>query len=377
LAAEFGAYGLGYSLLEHGADPALPGGDGATPLEIARKWLVLDPEAVLRPQVEGEDRVVMVTRSRAADGTELIQVESRRPDGGVAGVSAGISAEVSAAVSAQRGHAALATVLEEALGIRTPVEELVERALPYYGVEEGGDTTWWAVVHVLQGRGDEETLAALTPMCGHPDPLRREFAVNVLGEFGFGAGNPPLPERTLPLLRRLALEETEPRVLEAVLAGLAHHADVRALPEVLAVVERDGRKATVHDAMALSAVLSANAEESPGKSAGERDVAVDEGLSALIRLTEDGEAEVRDWATMGLAGLPADTDRIRDALARRLTDDDITTVAEAARGLADRGDRRAIDGIHRVLSETDDAYARDLVLCAAGELGLALDGVSL
>jgi HEAT repeat protein len=133
------------------------------------------------------------------------------------------------------------------------------------------------------------------------------------------------------------------------------------LPEVLAVVSRAGRKATVHDAMALSAVLPAGDED---------------GLAALIRLTEDADPEVRDWATMGLAGLAADTGRIRDALARRLADTDITTVAEAVRGLAGRGDRRAIDGIHRVLSETDDAYARDLALGAAGELGLSLDGIS-
>lgn len=349
LAARFGAFGVGWSLLEHGADPAKPGDDGATPLEIAREWLGVDLEATLREQVTGPDRVVVVTRSHAGDGTELINVEARSPDG-----SGG-------EVSRQRGHAALATLLEEAAVLRTPVEELVARVLPYRDVDEDGET-WWAAVHALRNRGDSETLAALDRLCESPDPLRREFAIDVLGEFGFGAEARPFLERTLAILRRLALEETEPDVLESVLAGLAHHADPRALPEVLAVVAREGRKATVHDAMALAAVLPADGEE---------------GLAELIRLTEDADPEVRDWATMGLAGLEADSAGIREALAGRLADDDITTVAEAVRGLAGRGDRRAIEGIHRVLSETDDAYARDLALEAAGELGLSLDGISL
>ncbi len=348
LAVRYGAFGVGWSLLEHGADPAEPDDDGATPLQIAREWLDVDLEAALREQVAGEDRIVVVTRSHAEDGTELVNVEARSPDGS------------GSEVSRQRGHAALATLLEEATGLRVPVEELVRRALPYRDVDEDGET-WWAVVHVLRNRGDGETLAALAGLCESPDPIRREFAVDALGEFGFGTEARPFVERTLPILCRLAVEETEPAVLRSVLAGLAHHADPRALPEVLAVVTRHGRKATVHDAMALAAVLPSGDED---------------GLAALIRLTEDADPEVRDWATMGLAGLAADTDRVREALARRLADTDITTVAEAVRGLAGRGDRRAIDGIHRVLSETDDAYARDLALGAAGELGISLDGIS-
>ena len=80
-------------------------------------------------------------------------------------------------------------------------------------------------------------------------------------------------------------------------------------------------------------------------------------------MTEDSDEEVREWATMGLAGLPEDTEQIRDALAARLDDEDLNTVAEATRGLAVRDDGRAQRGADRVLAESDedDDYIRDLV----------------
>jgi HEAT repeat protein len=86
-----------------------------------------------------------------------------------------------------------------------------------------------------------------------------------------------------------------------------------------------------------------------------------EGMSLLIEMSQDEDSEIRDWATAGLAGLEADTPQIREALAARLTDEDLRTVAEAARGLAIRGDERADQGVRRVLDESDDEYARDLV----------------
>ncbi|GAA0370099.1 hypothetical protein GCM10009530_20250 [Microbispora corallina] len=353
LAARYGAYGIVWSLLEHGADPSLPGTDGAAPLEIARRWAAADLEAALRAeaaaQVEGEC-TLLVGRSRAADGTQLVTVEARRPDGSGYGLTR------------QLGHAAVATVLETALGVRPSAGELLRRVLPYRELD-GEDETWWAAVYALRQRHDDETFAAAARLCEGDDPVGREFGADVLAEFG-QEGRGSYHERTLPLLREMARREDDPQVLDAVLHALGHHADERALPEVLAVVERPGRRPTVSDAMALAAVLPPDD---------------DEGLAALVRLSECPDDEVRDWATMAVAGLAADTPRIREALAARLGDPDPATAAEAAHGLAARGDRRAIEGIHRVLCETrrlpgDQSYARELALEAAQELGLEISG---
>ncbi|WP_311922135.1 ankyrin repeat domain-containing protein [Microbispora sp. H10836] len=372
LAAIFGAYGIVWSLLEHGADPSAPGWDGATPLEIATRLAAVDLEAMLREEVsarvEGE-HTVLVAHGSAPDGTRRVTVEARGADGGYS-------------ITRQRGHAAVATVLESALGLRPPADALLRRVLPYRDLDED-DETWWAAVHALQSRHDEETFLALARLCESDDPVEREFGVDVLAEFGQetrpgreavretwigqesgpgrDAGRAPDRDRTLTILRDMARQEIEPAVVEALLHAFGHHADERALPEVLSIVNSPGRKPTAHDPIALAAVLPPDDED---------------GLATLIRLSECPDDEVRDWATMGIAGLSADTARIRDALITRLADRDLTTVAEAARGLAGRGDRRALDGIHRVLCEAgaDQDYARDLALEAAQELGLEISG---
>ncbi|WP_319018493.1 ankyrin repeat domain-containing protein [Microbispora sitophila] len=367
LATIFGAYGIVWSLLEHGADPSAPGWDGATPLEIAARLATVDLEAVLREEVsarvEGE-HTVLVAHGSAPDGTRSVTVEARGAGGGYS-------------IIRQHGHAAIATVLEAALGLRPSADVLLRRVLPYRDLDED-DETWWAAVHALQSRHDEETFLALARLCESDDPVEREFGVDVLAEFGqeaglgkeagigqgavsLGAGHDPYRDRILEILRDMARHETEPAVVEALLHAFGHQADERALPEVLKIVNSPGREPTVHDPIALAAVLPPDDED---------------GLTTLIRLSQCADDEVRDWATMGIAGLPADTAAIRDALVTRLTDRDLTTVAEAARGLAGRGDRRAIEGVHRVLCEAraDQDYARDLALEAAQELGLEISG---
>lgn len=358
LAARFGAYGIVWSLLEHGADPALPGSTGQTALEIARRWSSVDLEAAMREEVAaqaGGDHTVVTSGCTGPDGTRLLTVEARCPDGS------------GFAVSRQYGHAAIATCLEIAVGIRPPIAELLERVLPYREIDED-DETWWAAVHALQRRHDDETFEAVARLCDGGNPVEREFGADVLAEFDQDLDRDPYHDRALAVLRDMARQESDPRVIEAVLHALGHLADERALPEVLDIVNLPGRTHTVNDPVALTAVLPPDDEE---------------GIAALIRLSEHGDPEVRDWATVGIAELAADTPPIREALAARLGDNGLTTVAEAALGLAARGDRRAIGGIHRVLCEApgaqpgdaprgDYAYACDLALEAAGELGLEI-----
>ncbi|WP_344317800.1 ankyrin repeat domain-containing protein [Acrocarpospora pleiomorpha] len=407
-AARFGAYGIVWSLLEHGADPAKPDESGARALEIALDLSEADIEALLTSQIDtgpskprnerGEIRVsesalaehvqgervqrdqgdqgerawgqhiraesargkgaqdesdshgviLVVSRSHAADGTELVEVEA---DG--------------IRLAMQRGHAAVATILEDALGIRTSVAELVARALPYRDRDADGET-WWAAVHSVQNRHDDETFRAAVELCASSDPMTRDFGVNVLSQFGFTADSRPYLERTLPALQRLAEREADLRVLDSVLSALGQQGDPRALPEVLAIIGRPGREQSFRDPIALCAVLP------PGHA---------EGLSALIALSRHPSPEVRDYATNGLANLSSDDPEILEALSARLSDPDLSTTAEAAAALATRHDRRAIDAIHRILCETDpddpdDDYIRDLALEAAAHLNLDLSDLT-
>jgi len=334
LAARRGALGVVRELLAAGADPATYDGDGDTPLDIAVDWVGVHLESALLDQIAQDDWEYVVARQFATDGTELVTVAGRSPDG-----------SETEQVQAQRGHAAIATLLEDATDTFTPVEQLVGRALAHRDVDEDAET-WWVVADSLARRGDEETYEALTRLCLSEDAREREFGVDAIAQFGVTEDDKPYLDRTLPLLRKMTTTEGNPHVLRSVLAALGHQGDPRALPHVLDIIGRPGHQRTMTDAIALADVL-------PPEHA--------EGLALLIDMTRDPERDVRDWATSGLAGLDADTPEIREALAARLDDTDLRTVAEATRGLARRGDARAEQGAKRVLAESDDPYDKELV----------------
>ncbi|GAA3180092.1 ankyrin repeat domain-containing protein [Nonomuraea roseoviolacea] len=335
LAARRGALGVVRVLLDSGADATKYDGDGDTPLDVAADWVGVHLESALLDQIGQDDWEYVVARQFAKDGTELVTVAGRSADG-----------EQSEQVQAQRGHAAIATLLEEATGVHAPVDRLVARALAHRDTDEDAET-WWIVADALGRRGDEETYEALARLCASEDAREREFGVDAIAQYGVDEdGGKPYLERTLPLLQRMATTESNPQVLRSVLSALGHQGDPRALPQVLDIVNRPGHRRTMTDAIALADVLPPDHAE---------------GLALLVAMTRDDDEEVRDWATSGLASLEADTPEIREALAARLDDTDLRTVAEATRGLAERGDARAARGVERVLAESDDDYARDLV----------------
>ncbi|MFF7180504.1 ankyrin repeat domain-containing protein [Streptomyces sp. NPDC008121] len=203
-------------LLEHGADPDRPGPDGLPPLVAAarrgstssvralldhgaaaredalheaRRWIGVDVAgAVLRGLLDayGSQPYEAVVRRVREDGGITVVVDLLRPDG-----TPGSGNEQ------QTGHAAIATLLETALGIRVPPEELAARALR---CEDPELDDWTEAVAALAGRGDEETFRAAAAWCAADDGLRRALGASVLGSLeGFTAPS-------LAVLCRLAAE---------------------------------------------------------------------------------------------------------------------------------------------------------------------------
>ncbi|UYQ61557.1 HEAT repeat domain-containing protein [Streptomyces peucetius] len=256
----------------------------------------------------------------------------------------------------QTGHGAVATILEERLGIRTPYRSLEERALSHGRPERD---EWIEAVTALWRRGDEETFQAAAAGCASGEPLRQAFAVDVLGRLGFTAKTrgqvvQPFAARALPLLRELSREATDPELLQAAVLGLGHHGDPAALPEILRHAGHPDAGVRHRVALALCGLV-------PGDHT--------EGVRTLIALTRDSEPAVRDWATTALAGVDADTPEIREALAARVSDHDAETVAEAARGLAMRQDPRAEQVLARLLADEDpEGYAHDTAANAVRHL---------
>ncbi|MGX1884380.1 ankyrin repeat domain-containing protein [Streptomyces sp. NPDC055287] len=350
------------ALLEYGADPGLAAPGAESPLVVAarrgstetvrtllrhgasgwqealeetRHWLEVDVEEELRAGLletfgDGAERPETVTSRIEEDGGVTVVVELLR-DG-----------KPSAGTEQQTGHAAIATLLEERLGIRTPFEELAVRAL---GGGDPGRDEWMESVAALWRRGDEETFQAAAAWCASGDPLRQAFAADVLAQLGSEQGGNAFTARALPLLRELARQagETDAELAQAAVLALGHHGDPAALPEILRHAGHPDADVRHRVALSLIGLVPAGNRE---------------GAAALVALSRDPDAEVRDWATLALAGLDADTPEIREALADRLEDPDPDTAAEAARGLTVRGDARAVAALERLLRDGDpEGYA--------------------
>ncbi|MFE0734269.1 ankyrin repeat domain-containing protein [Streptomyces sp. NPDC058855] len=363
-AVRLGHTGTVRALLEHGADPDRPGPDGLVPLVAAarrgstgcvralldhgarslepalreaRRWIGADIAAELRRGLvagnEGGETYEAVVRRVREDGGVTVVVELLREDG-----------RPGRGDERQTGHAAVATLLEAALGRRTPHEELAARALRC-GDPELDD--WTTVVAELAGRADEETFVTAAAWCAYRDPLRRALGARILGALpGFGPG-------AVPVLRRLAVEgapggEREP--LLSVVTALGECGDPAAVPELLAAAGHPDPAVRRAVAAALAGIVP---------------VGHGEAVRVLLALSRDADARVRDWATLALAELPEDSPLVREGLAERLGDDDPETVAEAARGLAIRQDPRAVDALASILADGDpDGAPRETALAA-------------
>ncbi|MFG2644277.1 ankyrin repeat domain-containing protein [Streptomyces sp. NPDC048370] len=368
-------------LLEHGAAPSRPGPDGLPPLVAAarrgstasvrallefgagpaedalreaRRWIGVDiaeelrrglldtggPEGAGGPEGGPEGAPETVVRRVREDGGVTVVVDVLREDGAP-----------SRGNEQQTGHAAVATLLEGALGVRVAPEELASRALRC-GDPELDD--WKEAVRALGARDDEESFRAASAWCASQDPLRRALGARVLGALD------SFTPRGLPVLRRLAAEAArgegpatpgtarEPALSVAV--ALGQYGEAEALPEMLGLAAHPD----VEVRRALGCALT-------GPVPAGDPVAV----ATLVALSRDHDHGVRDWATLALAEVPEDTPVLREALAARLADDDEDTVAEAARGLAMRQDPRAIEVLASILADGDpEGTARDTALAA-------------
>ncbi len=341
-----GSFGTVRALLFHGARPTQDA------LAEARRWLATDVEARLRRELtqEADPADVFVRRIPEYAGI-TVSVEVLRPEGG------GYGREQ------QTGHGAIATVLEHELGVRAPFGELLDRAVQFADPE---NENWREAASELASRGDEVTYQAAAALTRDADALRCAFAVDVLGRLAHAA--PAFAGRVLPLLVSAAEralgdgEGAASTVLARTLVrALSEPGDGAAAPVVL-------RFATHADAGVRSATAASLHSLGPGEDPEEPEEPRDHKeprergdfeatAQTLARLTGDTDAVVRNRATIALAWCGDDSIEVRESLAARLGDHDKATVAEAARGLARRGDPRAVDALVRLLTHEEPGSA--------------------
>jgi HEAT repeat protein len=233
-------------------------------------------------------------------------------------------------------------------------EEILDRALalPAESHER------WDQVVALHRRGDHATFEAAADLIDSPDPARRVLGVDVLAQLG-AEGNVPVERRSFAapaaqlLLQRLANED-DAAVLGGIATAFGHLRDPRSIP----VLHRlRGHPDTRVRRGVVFGLLGAD-----------DDLAV----RTLIELSADTESHVRDWATFGLGTqIDRDDPALRDALIARLEDPDSDTRGEAIRGLAARGDTRAIPQLllelKRLAEHSDAGVIEEAVLVLASK----------
>ncbi|MFC7928781.1 hypothetical protein [Streptomyces cinereoruber] len=331
-AVDSGFVGLVLSLL--GDVTLLDAAARAELLARAREWHERGPVAVLRERTGSPGPVETV---RVRDGEWFTEYHEIRLGG----------------TTVRDGHTGVLTLLEQHFGLRPGADELAARACAPDHLD-GDHASWWQITSALAERQDDETWEAAAALCAHADPLYRRFGadvVNLLDAWDQESDGPsPFQRRNLELFLDWAAEERHPDVLAEVLAGLGNHEDPRIEPLGLAHLAHLDPKVRL--------VVPRTLERRALGDRGEWAYATPEALDAVLVLTRDPDAAVREVAAHDLASSGDSTPAVGDALAALLDDERWTTRVWAVFGLAGRDDPRCIEGAARVGPVTDyDAWA--------------------
>jgi HEAT repeat protein len=219
-------------------------------------------------------------------------------------------------------------------------------------LEDPDDEQYWAAIRVLHGRFGPEAFAQAQEWSQNPDAARRRAAADLLAQAHIGA--PEFEEPAGDLLIQMLRKEGDPEVLNSLAIALGHNGHAGRVP-LLAKLRRHP-----DDRVRYGVAYGLAGCDEP------------EAVEALIDLSADGDAEVRDWATFALGSqTELDEPAIREALYARASDSDEETQGEAILGLAIRSDPRVIPFIVEAAKEFPQVQFLVPLLQLKDELGEA------
>ncbi|MEV7709493.1 HEAT repeat domain-containing protein [Streptomyces sp. NPDC088270] len=213
---------------------------------------------------------------------------------------------------------------------------------------------YWALVwETAQEESGKTALRCGLGLLRSADVLERKVGCDVVGNVA--DAHESLRSEAATALMALAEVETAARVLSSLVCGLGRAQDPRAVP---VLVRLSGHEDADLRRQVASEITFVNSGLPDGPD-----------VQALIRLTQDQDPEVRNWAAFTLGfQLEQDTTAIRDALWKCTSDECGEVREEGARGLARRHDPRAVPLIARLLDSDDGSQV--FTLDAAAILGV-------
>jgi HEAT repeat protein len=140
-------------------------------------------------------------------------------------------------------------------------------------------------------------------------------------------GQPAFVQESTQVLLELADTEQNVDVLEDVARAFGYRRDPRGVAPLLGWCDHVDQRMRFFVAASLPSCADPHDERA---------------TRALVELTNDESGAVRDYALMGLRDLAVDGPEVREAMLRRVRDEDTSAAGEALLGLALLGDERGI-----------------------------------
>ena len=186
----------------------------------------------------------------------------------------------------------------------------------------------WDAVHSLCRIGTRQVFDKAVEWIESADRLERARGLDVIAQIGKTAEHPSnsFPQESYDAVVKAVQQERELHPLNSAISALGHIDDPRAVPLIAAFHSHPSEEIRFTVACALGCFPNEPLS-----------------VQTLLILMEDADADVRDWATFGLGVLgDQDSPEIRQALSRRVNDEDLDAREEALVSLAKRHDTRIL-----------------------------------
>ncbi|MFM8570149.1 MAG: HEAT repeat domain-containing protein [Pirellula sp.] len=187
----------------------------------------------------------------------------------------------------------------------------------------------WQSVFALRKVASKRVLDRALSYSRHPEAFHRSIGVSILAQLG--PDGDAYAEESKQMIRSMLPIEQDPEVITSLISAVSFRKMTEGTQWLVSLANNRSEDIRWRVAWAL-----------PIDGISDPDV-YQTCVQTLLRLMQDPEPQVREWATFSLSITEQDTPEIRNALLERLRDDDFQTRSEAAIGLANRKEPAAID----------------------------------
>jgi HEAT repeat protein len=187
----------------------------------------------------------------------------------------------------------------------------------------------WQSVFALRNKASKRVVDRALSYSSQPDAFQRSIGVSILAQLG--PDGDAYAEESTQMIRSMLPREQDPEVITSLISAVSFRKMTEATQWVVSLADHPSEDIRWRVAWALP--IDGISDPALYHTC----------VQTLLRLMQDPEPQVREWATFSLSITQQDTPEIRSALLDRLSDTDFQTRSEAAIGLANRKEPAAID----------------------------------